>query len=34
MAKLAYIGKIVDIQPIKKADFIVSAMVVCGEGGK
>jgi RNA ligase (TIGR02306 family) len=32
--KLAYIGKIVDIQPIKGADFIVSAMVVCGEGGK
>lgn len=32
--KLAYIGKIVDIQPIKGADFIESAMVVCGEGGK
>jgi RNA ligase (TIGR02306 family) len=34
MYKLAYIGKIVDIQPIKGADFIVSAIVVCGEGGK
>jgi RNA ligase (TIGR02306 family) len=34
MKKLAYIGKIIDIQPIKKADFIVSATVICGEGGK
>lgn len=32
--KVAYIGKIIDIQPIKKADFIVSAEVVCGQGGK
>lgn len=32
--KLAYIGQIIDIQPIPKADFIVSATVVCGEGGK
>ena len=32
--KVAYIGKIVDIQPIKGADFIESATVVCGEGGK
>lgn len=32
--KLAYIGRIVDIKPIKGADFIESAMVVCGEGGK
>lgn len=32
--KLAYIGKIVDIKPIKGADFIESALVVCGEGGK
>jgi RNA ligase (TIGR02306 family) len=32
--KVAYIGKIIDIQPIKGADFIVSATVVCGEGGK
>lgn len=34
MNKLAYIGKIIDIQPIKGADFIVSATVVCGEGGR
>lgn len=34
MYKLAYIGKIIDIQPIKGADFVVSATVVCGEGGK
>lgn len=32
--KVAYIGKIIDIQPIPKADFIVSAVVVCGVGGK
>jgi len=32
--KLAYIGKIVDINSIDGADFIVSANVVCGEGGK
>lgn len=34
MKTVAYIGKIIDIQPIKKADFIVSATVVCGQGGK
>jgi hypothetical protein len=34
MRTVAYIGKIIDIQPIKKADFIVSATVVCGAGGK
>jgi len=32
--KLAWIGKITEINKIKKADFIVSATVVCGEGGK
>lgn len=31
---LVYIGKIVDIQPIEGADFIISATVVCGQGGK
>ncbi len=31
---VAYIGKIIAIEPIKKADFIVSATVVCGAGGK
>lgn len=31
---LVYIGKIIDLQPIKGADFIVSATVVCGQGGK
>ena len=34
MTNLAYIGKIVDINSIDGADFIVSATVVCGEGGK
>jgi RNA ligase (TIGR02306 family) len=32
--KIAYVGKIIDIQPIKGADFIVSAVVICGSGGK
>lgn len=32
--KLVYIGKIIDIQPITNADFIVSATVICGAGGK
>lgn len=32
--KLVYVGKIIDLQPIEGADFIVSATVVCGEGGK
>lgn len=32
--ELVYIGKIIDLQPILDADFIVSATVVCGAGGK
>jgi RNA ligase (TIGR02306 family) len=32
--KLVYIGKVIDIQPIEGADFIASATVVCGKGGK
>jgi len=32
--KLVYVGKIIDLQPISGADFIVSATVVCGAGGK
>lgn len=31
---LVYVGKIIDLQPIPDADFIVSATVVCGVGGK
>ena len=31
---LVFVGKIIDLQPIQGADFIVSATVVCGEGGK
>lgn len=31
---LVFVGKIIDIQPIPNADYIVSATVVCGEGGK
>lgn len=31
---LAYIGKIIDIQSIPGADFIVSATVICGKGGR
>jgi RNA ligase (TIGR02306 family) len=31
---LVYIGKVIDIQPIEGADFIASATVVCGAGGK
>jgi RNA ligase (TIGR02306 family) len=31
---LAYVGKVVALEPIEKADFIVSATVVCGEGGR
>lgn len=31
---LVFIGKIIDLQPIPNADFIVSATVVCGSGGK
>lgn len=32
--KLVYVGKIIEIKPIPKADYIVSAVVVCGSGGK
>jgi len=32
--KLVYVGKVIDMQPIENADFIVSATVVCGHGGK
>src|SRR3982751_197994 len=31
---LVFVGKIIDLQPIEGADLIVSATVVCGEGGK
>jgi len=31
---VAFVGKIIKIEPIKGADFIVSATVVCGQGGK
>lgn len=31
---LVFVGKIINIEPIPGADFIVSATVVCGEGGK
>ncbi len=31
---LAYIGRITEINPIEGADFIVSAEVICGSGGK
>ena len=34
MSGLVYIGKIIDMQPITGADYIVSATVVCGPGGK
>lgn len=33
-SELAYIGTIVDLHPISNADFIVSAEVVCGGGGR
>lgn len=32
--KLVYVGKIIAIEPIEGADFISSATVVCGAGGK
>lgn len=32
--ELVYVGKIIDLQPIEGADFIVSATVICGKGGK
>lgn len=31
---LVYVGKIIALEPIENADFIVSATVVCGKGGK
>lgn len=31
---LVFVGKIINLEPIPNADFIVSATVVCGEGGK
>lgn len=31
---LVYVGKIINLEPIPGADFIVSATVICGEGGK
>lgn len=31
---LVYVGKVIDLQSIEGADFIISATVVCGEGGK
>lgn len=31
---LAYVGKVIALDPIPDADFIVSATVVCGKGGK
>lgn len=34
MNKLVYVGKIIEIKEIEGADFIVSATVVCGSGGK
>ncbi len=34
MSGLVYVGKIIELSPIPNADFIVSATVICGEGGK
>lgn len=34
MIELAFVGKIVDIQDIPDSDFISSATVICGKGGK
>ena len=34
MTGLVYVGKIISIEQIEGADFIVAATVVCGEGGK
>lgn len=31
---LVYVGKIISLDPIEGADFIVSATVICGKGGK
>jgi RNA ligase (TIGR02306 family) len=31
---LVYIGKVIEVTPIEGADFIASATVVCGQGGK
>ncbi len=33
-AGLVYVGKIISLEPIEGADFIVSATVICGKGGK
>lgn len=32
--KMVYVGKIISLSPIERADFIESATVVCGRGGK
>lgn len=32
--ELVYVGKIIELNPIEGADFIISASVVCGQGGK
>lgn len=32
--KMSYVGKIVSLDPIEKADNLLSATAVCGEGGK
>ena len=32
--KLVYVGKVIELHPIENADFILSATVVCGPGGK
>lgn len=34
MKEVAYVGKIIAIEPIEKADRLVSATVVCGNGGR
>lgn len=34
MIELAFVGKIIDIQDIPDSDFISSATVICGKGGK
>lgn len=34
MDALAVVGKIIEVAPIKGADFIVQATVVCGKSGK
>lgn len=32
--RLVYVGKIIELLPISNADFILSATVICGKGGK